>query len=89
MTMGFSGGSKPCDRNTVINPHTVICVTQDGKERGRDLVGKPSVLGVVLNHLAEFSPRTAQEIVEDTGVHLLTLRQVVRQNPTYFQVRTQ
>ena len=89
MTMGFSGGNKPVDRNTVIYPHTVIAVTQDGKEHGVTLIGKPLALGVTLNHLAEFSPQRAQDICEQTDMSLQVLRQVIRQNPTYFQLRSQ
>jgi len=67
----------------VLKPDTVVHITQPGKERAHQLLGKDAV-GLVLNFLDEYSPQSINEIVLGTGIHLQIVRRVIRGNPNYF-----
>jgi DNA-binding MarR family transcriptional regulator len=46
---------------------TMVSITQEGKDRAAQLQGK-SQIGLILNYLVEFSPRSVTEIAHDLEV---------------------
>lgn len=66
---------------------TMVAITQDGKDRGAQLVGKTK-LGLILSHLTEFSPQSVSEIANATELHTSLVLKEIKAYPAYFTVRT-
>jgi len=66
---------------------TMVSITQAGKDRGTQLLGK-SQLGLILNHLTEFSPQSMTEIAHNCEMDLKFVKRNVEAYPHFFEVRT-
>jgi DNA-binding HxlR family transcriptional regulator len=66
---------------------TMVSITQMGRERAAQLLGK-SQLGLVLNHLQEFSPQSLNEIANATEMAPKIVKRNLDAYPAYFEVRT-
>jgi DNA-binding HxlR family transcriptional regulator len=66
---------------------TMVNITPAGRERAPQLLGK-SQLGLILNHLNEFSPQSVSEIANATEMNPKLVRKNLDVYPTYFEVRT-
>lgn len=65
---------------------TMISITAEGKERAKQLLGQ-SQLGLILNHLDEFSPQSVTEIAHSTEMNIKVVQQQIKAYPHYFTVR--
>ncbi len=65
---------------------TMVSLTQAGKDRAAQLLGK-SQLGLILNHLVEFSPRSVAEIAHDCDMDIKIVKRQLEAFPQYFEVR--
>ena len=66
---------------------TMVSITQQGKERAAQLLGK-SQLGLILNHLLEFSPQSVTEIAHNCEMNVKFVKQNIQAYPHFFEVRT-
>ena len=66
---------------------TMVLITQQGKDRAAQLLGK-SQLGLILNHLVEFSPQSVTEIAHNCEMDLKFVKRNVEAYPHFFEVRT-
>lgn len=65
----------------------LVSITPLGRERAQQLLGK-SQLGIILNYLLEFSPRTIAEIAHDCEMDTRVVKRNIEAYPYLFEVRT-
>lgn len=66
---------------------TMVSITQQGKDRAAQLLGK-SQLGLILNHLTEFSPQSVTEIAHNCEMDIKFVKRTIDAYPHFFEVRT-
>ena len=81
---GLRGVAKQVDPSP---SETMVSITQQGKERAAQLLGK-SQLGLILNHLLEFSPQSVTEIAHNCEMNVKFVKQNIQAYPHFFEVRT-
>ena len=65
---------------------TMVSITQQGRERAGHDTGKTQ-LGLILNHLLEYSPQSLAEIANSCEMGIKVVKRNLESFPHYFEVR--